>query len=72
MRTDHGDGNRTSGNADYRVLVTHDRAWTAEHTGQSLEQITIDFDGDRWFAGPEAVAYGLAEEVIGPESGTPA
>ncbi|WP_218952420.1 ATP-dependent Clp protease proteolytic subunit [Amycolatopsis anabasis] len=52
--------------------MTHDRAWTAEHTGQSLEQITIDFDGDRWFAGPEAVAYGLAEEVIGPESGTPA
>lgn len=44
---------------------------------QSVEQITIDFDGDRRFAGPEAVAYGLAEEVIGgpagtPESGTPA
>lgn len=42
-----------------------------------MEQITIDFDGDRWFAGPEAVAYGLAEEAIGgpaeaPESGTPA
>jgi ATP-dependent protease ClpP protease subunit len=42
-----------------------------------VEQITIDFDGDRWFAGPEAVAYGLAEEAIGgpaeaPESGTPA
>ena len=32
---------------------------------------------ERWFTGPEAVAYGLADEVIGgpagaPESGTPA
>ena len=40
-------------------------------------QINVDFDGDRWLAGPEAVAYGLAEEGIGdpagaPESGTPA
>ena len=57
--------------------MTRDRAQTAEHTGQSVEQITIDFDGDRWFAGPEAVGCGLAEEVIGspagaPESGTPA
>jgi hypothetical protein len=37
----------------------------------------VDFDRDRWLAGPEAVAYGLAEEVIGgpvgaPKSGTPA
>ena len=33
--------------------------------------------GTRWFTVPEAVAYGLADEVIGgpagaPESGTPA
>jgi ATP-dependent Clp protease protease subunit len=50
---------------------------TAGHTGQSVEQITTDFDGDRWFTASEAVAYGLADEVIGcpaeaPESGTPA
>ena len=49
----------------------------AEHTGQSVEQIATDFDRDRWFTAPEAVAYGLADEVIGgpagaPESGTPA
>jgi ATP-dependent protease ClpP protease subunit len=36
-----------------------------------------DFDRHRWFTAPEAVAYGLADEVIGspaeaPESGTPA
>lgn len=43
---------------------------------ESVEQIT-DFGRDRWFTAPEAVAYGLADEVIGdpagaPESGTPA
>jgi hypothetical protein len=42
-----------------------------------VEQATTDFDGDRWFAAPEAVAYDMAGEVIGgpagaPESGTPA
>jgi ATP-dependent Clp protease protease subunit len=51
---------------------------TAEHTGQSVEQISTDFaPRDRWFTAPEAVAYGLADEVIGgpagaPESGTSA
>ena len=44
---------------------------------KTVEQVTADFDGDRWFTAPEAVAYGLADEVIGgpagaPESGTPA
>ena len=42
-----------------------------------MEQITTDFDGDRWFTASEAVAYGLADKVIGyqaaaAESGTPA
>jgi hypothetical protein len=42
---------------------------------QSVDQIT-DFGRNRWFTAPEAVAYGLADEVIGdpagpPESGTP-
>jgi ATP-dependent Clp protease, protease subunit len=49
----------------------------AEHTGQSVEQITTYFGRDRWFTALEAAAYGLADEVIGgpagaPESGTPA
>jgi ATP-dependent protease ClpP protease subunit len=40
-------------------------------------QISTDFARDRWFTAPEAVSYGLANEVIGgpagaPESGTPA
>jgi len=42
-----------------------------------VEQITTDFDRDRWFTAPEAVVYGLADEVVGgptgaPESGTSA
>ncbi|WP_304940829.1 ATP-dependent Clp protease proteolytic subunit [Pseudonocardia sp. DSM 110487] len=51
--------------------------WGADIVGGvSVEQIT-DFGRDRWFNAPEAVAYGLADEVIGdpaegPESGTPA
>ena len=41
------------------------------------EQITAGFDGDRWSAVSEVVAYGMAGEVTGgpagaPESGTPA
>ena len=44
---------------------------------KSVEQITTDFDGDRWFTAPETVAYDMAGEVTGgpagaPESGTPA
>ena len=43
---------------------------------KSVEQVTTDFDRDRWFTAPEAVAYDMADEVIGgpagaPESGTP-
>ena len=42
-----------------------------------MEQITTGFGGDRWITAPEAVAYDMADEVIGgpagaPESGTPA
>lgn len=38
---------------------------TAAHTGQTVEQITTDFDRDRWFTAPEAVDYGLVDQVIG-------
>ena len=36
----------------------------AEHTGQSVEQIEIDFDRDRWFTADEAKDYGIIDEVI--------
>ena len=50
---------------------------TAGHPSKPVEQITAGFDGDRWSAAPEAVAYDMAGEVTGgpagaPESGTPA
>ncbi len=36
----------------------------AEHTGQSVEQITEDADRDRWFTAQEALEYGLVDQVI--------
>jgi ATP-dependent Clp protease protease subunit len=37
---------------------------TAGHSGQSVEQITADFDRDRWFSPVEAAAYGLIDRVL--------
>ncbi|QGG95752.1 ATP-dependent Clp protease proteolytic subunit [Actinomarinicola tropica] len=36
----------------------------AEHTGQSVEQITKDSDRDRWFTAEEARDYGIIDRVI--------
>jgi ATP-dependent Clp protease protease subunit len=49
----------------------------AEHTGRVGGACRHRLGRDRWFTAPEAVAYGVADEVIGdpagaPESGTPA
>ena len=35
----------------------------AEHTGQTVEQITKDSDRDRWFSAEEALKYGLIDKV---------
>ena len=40
-------------------------------TGPELLEIITAVDGDRWFSGGEAVAYGLADEMIGGPAGTP-
>jgi ATP-dependent Clp protease protease subunit len=37
---------------------------TAAHTGQTVEQITADFDRDRWFTAAQAVDYGLVDAVL--------
>src|SRR6188472_56103 len=44
-----------------RLLHTKKRMaeLTAQHTGQTIEQITRDSDRDRWFDAHEAKAYGL-------------
>ena len=36
----------------------------AEHTGQTVEQITRDSDRDRWFTASEAKDYGFVDHVI--------
>ena len=36
----------------------------AQHTGQTVEQIELDFDRDRWFTAVEAKDYGIIDHVI--------
>ncbi|MCF1765877.1 ATP-dependent Clp protease proteolytic subunit [Corynebacterium argentoratense] len=36
----------------------------AQHTGQSVEQITKDSDRDRWFTAEQAKEYGFVDHVI--------
>jgi len=36
----------------------------AEHTGQSVEQITKDSDRDRWFTAQQALEYGFVDHVV--------
>src|SRR5437870_11330914 len=36
----------------------------ALHTGQTVEQIELDFDRDRWFTAVEAKDYGMIDQVI--------
>jgi ATP-dependent Clp protease protease subunit len=43
----------------------------AEHTGQSLEQITKDSDRDRWFSAEEAKKYGFVDHVFSDATQTP-
>ena len=36
----------------------------AQHTGQTVEQITADSDRDRWFTAKEALEYGFLDHVV--------
>ncbi len=36
----------------------------AQHTGQSVDQIEMDSDRDRWFTAEEAKEYGFVDQVI--------
>jgi ATP-dependent Clp protease protease subunit len=36
----------------------------AQHTGQSLEQVTTDADRDRWFTAAAAQEYGFIDKVV--------
>lgn len=36
----------------------------AKHTGQTIEQIGLDSDRDKWFSAEEALAYGAVDQVL--------
>ena len=38
----------------------------SRHTGQSAEQITADFDRDRYMTAKEAVEYGMVDKILQP------
>ncbi|MBO0803205.1 MAG: ATP-dependent Clp protease proteolytic subunit [Nocardiopsaceae bacterium] len=44
---------------------------TAQHTGQSVEQIERDADRDRWYTAEEARDYGFVDHVIRSASEVP-
>ncbi len=37
---------------------------TAEHTGQTVEQIEKDADRDRWFTAKQALEYGFVDQIV--------
>jgi ATP-dependent Clp protease protease subunit len=45
---------------------------TAEHTGQTVEQILKDGDRDRWFTAKEALEYGFIDHIVSRVSDVPA
>ncbi|MBQ0985556.1 ATP-dependent Clp protease proteolytic subunit [Streptomyces sp. F63] len=40
----------------------------AEHTGQTLEQVSNDIERDKFFTSQEAKEYGLIDQVVSPRS----
>ncbi|MCW2801263.1 MAG: ATP-dependent Clp protease proteolytic subunit, partial [Aeromicrobium sp.] len=36
----------------------------AQHSGQTVEQIELDSDRDRWFTPDQAKEYGLIDHVV--------
>ena len=44
----------------------------AQHTGQTVERITLDSDRDRWFTAQEALEYGFIDKVVARAAENPA
>ena len=44
---------------------------TAQHTGQTVEQIILDGDRDRWFTAQEALDYGFVDHIVRRASEVP-
>jgi ATP-dependent Clp protease protease subunit len=57
-----------------QLAAAHADQWTmfcrrvAEATGQDADRIRQDADRGRFLTAPEAVAYGIADEVVGPDA----
>ena len=68
---------RRSAHRSVTALEADVRRWINEWSVERcIAELTAEH-GDRWFTVPEAVAYDMADRVIGgpagaPESGTPA
>ena len=43
----------------------------AQHTGQSVERITLDSDRDRWFTAQGALEYGFIDHIVRRASEVP-
>ncbi len=43
----------------------------AQHTGQTVERITLDSDRDRWFTAQEALDYGFIDKVVSRAAESP-
>jgi ATP-dependent Clp protease protease subunit len=51
--------------AEQAILLKRDMArLIAEHTGQTFEQIELDFERDRWFTAQQAKEYGFVDHVV--------
>ena len=66
-----------AGGVQQQNAQPHHRQFGRVRAAGGIHVLRSDFDGDRWSAASEALAYGMAGEVIGgpagaPESGTPA
>ena len=76
MHQPHGGIGGTS--TDIRIQAEHSlylkrvlAERTAQHTGQTVEQIEIDADRDRWFTAAEAMDYGFVDHVVENSSEVP-
>jgi ATP-dependent Clp protease protease subunit len=48
----------------YRLTKAEMANLIAEHTGQTVEQIEIDSERDRWFTAQQALGYGFVDHVV--------
>jgi ATP-dependent Clp protease protease subunit len=50
--------------ANLKAMKVRVNELQAQHTGQTVEQITADSERDRWFSAEEARSYGIVDHVV--------